>query len=194
MEDTQQTSSDLQQNFGLTLAEFTDMVEELRSGNDAIFKRIFLVHFSDCTHFLESKLKADPVDAYDAAIDTLLEFCKRLKRGKIQYGNLRYLFTQMARQALYRIRKKHNPVTDLDEASDVQSVDERPDDDTLEVLALAWKKLGEQCQRLLRGFYYDNTSLGDLAKTLEKSEVATRKQKQRCMQKLQTYFKALDGN
>ncbi len=194
MEDTKQVSSDLQQNFGLTLPQFKEMVAELRQGDDAIFKRIFLLHFSDCTHFLESKLNADPVDAYDAAIDTLLEFCKRLKKGKIQYGNLRYLFTQMARQALYRIRKKHTPLSNLDEAQDVQISDERPDDDTLEVLSVAWEQLGELCQRLLRGFYYDNTPLGDLAKVIDKSEVATRKQKQRCMQKLQTYFKALDGN
>ncbi len=178
-------------NFGLSLADFEQVVEELRRGDDQFFQQVILVHFKDCTSYLERNLKASAVEAYDASIDALVIFCKKLRQGKIQYGNLRFLFTQMAIQALSRIRKKKENLVDLEEAAEPEVELDGPDADTLQVLDLAWDQLGDLCQQLLKGFYYDETPLSHLAELLGKSEVATRKQKQRCMQKLQGYFKTL---
>lgn len=179
-------------NFGLSRMAFQELLAALKAGQDDLYQQIFLAHFGDCMNYLKRQYNASHRDAYDASMDALVAFCERLKRGRIQYGNLRFLFTQMAGQYYLKIRKSEEMTTELTDEWDVADLTEP--DISAEVLAAfdqAWPRLGKNCQQLLKSFFYDRTKLKDIARQQNKSEAALRKQKQRCMSKLQTIFQSL---
>lgn len=179
-------------NFGLSRTAFHQLLEALRSGDDDLYQQVFLAHFEDCLSFLQLQYKASHQDAYDASMDSLVAFCDLLKKGRIQYGNLRFLFTQMAGQIYYRKRKEDSRFLEL--TSDEDMADEPDEDlpsDALDTFNQAWPRLGKDCQQLLKSFFYDQKKLKDIATQLEKNETAIRKQKQRCMTKLQEIFQGL---
>lgn len=176
-------------NFGLSELAFDQMVEALKAGNNAFYERTFLAHFGDCCNYLKQRYKASQEDAYDATMETILVFCNRLKAGKVKYGNIRFLFTQMAGQTYIGWQKKENKTTTLDGIDLPEDLPERMDEDTRRKLAMAWSKLGKPCQQLLKEFYYEDLPSKKIAEKLNRSDAAVRKQKQRCIEKLRTIFK-----
>lgn len=177
-------------NFGLSKQAFEQMLEELQAGNRQLFETVFLAHFTDCRRFLEHRYQASPEDAYDASMEAMLLFCKRLKAGKISYGNLRFLFTQMAGQVYLKWVKKQLPQESID-GMDIGIAPEGIDQASIAILNNAWDKLCGDCQQLLKNFYYENTPLKNIALQKNKTAAAIRKQKQRCVEKLQALFAQL---
>ena len=177
----------MKKNFGLTKTQFDELVNQLQSGINTIFERVFLSHFQDCRIYLVRQLNAPTEVAYDVTMDALLEFMKRLKEGKITYGNLRFLFTKMASQIYLKRIKKESHITQIDEIDlPIEMIEVEPSD--LAILEQCWDQLQERCQKILKAFYYDNIQLKELADKLEKSPTALRKQKQRCMEHLKELF------
>lgn len=178
----------MSKNFGLTESSFQQMTEALRHGDRSIFEQTFLTHFGDCMQYLKSTYRASHEDAYDATMDAMLEFCKRLESGKISFGNLRFLFTRMAGQIYFRQQKKQWPSEELDQDIPV------PEENTyskeeLMILEKVVDELCTDCKEIIKAFYYHDISLKDLAERYQKSSAALRKQKQRCVEKLRTLFK-----
>ncbi|MEO1514041.1 MAG: sigma-70 family RNA polymerase sigma factor [Bacteroidota bacterium] len=174
-------------NFGLSEAAFNDMLRQLQQGDKSLFEKIFLSHFQDCRNFLKYRYKASDEDAYDASMEAMLTFCKRLKEGKIAYGNLRFLFTRMAGQIYLKWIKKQLPQESI-EGLEIPEKPEELDRESMAILNIAWSKLCQDCSGLLKAFYYEGIPLKDIASLRGKSASAIRKQKQRCMEKLQTLF------
>lgn len=176
-------------NFGLSKEEFDRMLSDLKSGSDELYQRVFLAHFKDCVTYLKQNCGAGHEDAYDASMDSLLLFCERLKKGQIKYGNLRFLFTQMARQEYLRGRKKQNQTASLpEEIIPEMRADNQIPKEAQQAFDQAWQKLGQECKKLLQAFYYNSVKLKELAFESSISESAMRKQKQRCIIKLQSVF------
>lgn len=174
----------LDKNFGLTATEFEQMVEQLHAGNDEIYRQVFLTHFNYCMSYLKKQFNVSHEDAYDATMDAMLEFCHRIRAGKVKYGNLRYLFTRISGQCLSREKRERTagreeePFAEMTEQVDVNT-------EALEGFSAVWNRFGEPCKTLLYRFYYDRTSLKSISIELNRSEAAIRKQKQRCLEKLQ---------
>jgi len=181
------TSTAMNKNFGLTEAEFNRLLLELEKGDETLFEQVFLTHFEDCCKYLMNMYNASSEDAYDASMSTMLEFCRRLKSGRIAYGNLRFLFTRMAGQVYLKWIKKQNKLIGL-ENIDLQEAPEEIDDEAYATLNKAWDGLLKDCQTLLEAFYYSGATLEHIAAGLNRSAVAVRKQKQRCMDKLRELF------
>ncbi len=177
----------MEKNFGLTEQSFEELLQSLREGEDTLYEQLFLSHFEDCMHFLQRQYRASYEDAYDATMETMLEFMKRLQAGKVTYGNLRFLFTQMAGQVYLKWIKKERNKTSL-EGIDLGEAPETFDEETMQLLHRAWEGLCDNCQKLLKQFYYDGVALKAIANSLEKSPAALRKQKQRCVEKLRGLF------
>jgi RNA polymerase sigma factor (sigma-70 family) len=177
----------MDQNFGLTEKEFDEMTAALQAGDERIFELVFLKHFASCRDYLIKNFRATPEDAYDATMDTLLEFHRRLLSGKVQYGNLRYLFTKMGTQIYMKGQQKTNNLTDELQV-DIHAATEEYDGELDQTLDKAWEKLGEGCRQILKAFYYNNTNLNVLAGELGKDPAAVRKQKQRCVEQLRSFF------
>ncbi len=177
----------MDKNFGLTEVNFNVLLEELNNGNDALFEKVFLTHFQACQIYLIRNYNASKEDAYDATMNTLLEFHDRLKGGKVKYGNLRFLFTRMACQVYIKWIKKEKVKESIIDFN-LQDAPNELDEESFKILDKAWENLGEQCKNLLKGFYYKDISLNHIAESMQKSHAATRKQKQRCVQKLRSLF------
>ena len=174
------------QNFGLDEKEFTTMLQQMQQGEETLFEQVFLAQFDDCVKYLMYRYKINYALAYDVSMDALLKFRKRLLAGKITYGNMRFLFTRMASQFLADDRKTYTIL--LDEEREESDEEEGIDDDVLDALDKAWNDLGEGCRKILDHIYYKKITLKRIANDMKKSEVALRKQKQRCLEKLRSYF------
>lgn len=177
----------MKKNFGLSEAEFNQMVRALQNGDETIFEKVFLSHFKDCMSYLKNHAGASHEDAYDATMDAMLDFCGRLKANKIQYGNLRFLFTRMAKQMHFKRKKKMVAWEDI-EGIDLIGEAPRIDPEMLAVLQKVWPQLCDSCSKLLKAFYYGSATLKEFAETQGKTAGAIRKQKQRCLEKLRTLF------
>ncbi|MCG8326954.1 MAG: hypothetical protein MI974_04670 [Chitinophagales bacterium] len=179
-------------NFGLTAEEFDRLVNQLRRGNEDLFQAIFLAHFEDCMKYLSQRYGLQHEKAYDITMDALLLFRKRLLENKIHYGNIRFLFTQMASQLYLKELKRPSAKAEVSELQDLLYEEtEYFDDEILSILNKAWDKLCDDCRGLLKRFYYHKSSLKEIAQEQQKNAAALRKQKQRCVEKLRQHFNQL---
>lgn len=180
------------QNFGLTYAAFNNMLHALQKGNETLFEHVFIKHFNDCRGYLIRECTANTEDAYDITIDTIIQFRKRLIEGKIEYGNLRYYFTKMAKDSLLKLFEKNKrlPVKELllAEADREEENTQDFDEEQLQSLSLAWTKLNAECQELLRNNVYEGIKLRQIALSSNENEANIRKRKERCMDKLKSLF------
>ncbi len=179
---------EIDKNFGLTEEEFDVLLRALQNGDQRLYEQTFLNHFQPCMQYLQRAYGASHSDAYDATMDTLLVFCKRLRAGKITYGNLRFLFTRIAGQVYFRSKKKQGPLLDTEELPEITEVIDTVDPDALNILNKAWQELCDGCRALLKAFYYENINLNEYASAQGRTHAAVRKQKQRCVKKLSLLF------
>jgi len=178
-------------NFGITESDFLKMTKELQNGNEEIFEHIFLSHFEKCMKYLKQSCTITHEEAYDACMETLIEFRKGLINDKYTYGNLNYLFTKMATQRFFKNCKKKINYVQIDKMKDMLEDPITMDADELVVLDRAWSKLGENCKTLLKKFYYDNQKLKEMAEKESRKPASLRKQKERCMNALRINFQSI---
>lgn len=168
-------------NFGLTEIQFATMIEELIQGHETLFEKAFLNHFDRSMKYLINKNGANKEVAYDITMNTLLEFRKRLLQGKVKYGNLNFLFTQMCSQ---RYKREMSKKIDNETYQQVNADDPTFDEEMYELLDKTIQKLGADCQSLIKDVYYNKISYKDLESKYSKAITALRKQKERCITKL----------
>lgn len=176
----------MDKNFGLSPDDFDRLAHDLKKNETDFFEAVFLKHFKECMIFLQKQNEASADDAYDATMDALIQFRRLMVEGKLRYGNLRYLFTKMASQ-IYLKNKKKFQMREID-ASDMEPVEFGADDDqeNIALLNAAWAELGPGCQELLKLHYYGQMKLTEIAAYKEKTPVAIRKQKERCIERLRS--------
>jgi len=155
-------------NFGLTETQFSQMITDLVNKSEKLFEQAFMNHFERSMSYLINKNGAERETAYDVTMNTLLEFRKRLIQGKVKYGNLNFLFTQMCTQRYKRDNESH----------------ETFDEETFALLDRTLSKLGEECQALIQDVYYNKLSYKLMEAKYSKASSALRKQKERCITKL----------
>ena len=179
-------------NFGLTKKEFNHLLHTLSLGSNELFKKIFLAQSESCIKHLQIKYNANYDLAYDTMIDTMIDFRRRMIDKKVEYGNLRYLFLQMASQDYLRAIKKEKKYTTLEaKVSDYDEIERtKYGEDQISILSKAWQKLSTECQELLRLNYYGALKLKEIAEMNNDRYDTLRKKKQRCKQALINFFNA----
>ncbi|QMU64101.1 MAG: hypothetical protein GKR88_07225 [Flavobacteriaceae bacterium] len=174
-------------NFGLTQLEFEIMLEDMKMGNETLFEKIFLSQFEETITYLMHRYKVHYAQAYDVTMDTLLQFRIRLLGGKITYGNMRFLFTQMASQVLLDTFKTKE--TSLENINHILTENKMESNELLlDYLNKVWDMLSEKCQQLLKNYYYNKIPLNKIAIMSRESDQTLRKRKQRCLETLRTSF------
>lgn len=173
-------------NFGISQNEFNQMVADLKRGNYELFKNVFLSHFHLCIDFLQKHKQASFDDAYDATMDTLLQFRKLLVEEKLKYGNLAYLFTKMAGQIFVRNKKQCN----VEEIQGLEIPEYSPPLNLtdMKLFNKSWDQLDINCQELLKLHFYGNLKLKEIAEEKKVPAATIRKQKERCLAKLKDEF------
>ena len=176
----------MSKNFDLTEEKFEDLVRRLKQGDNSLLEQVFLIHFDSCIRYVQKKFSCVYDEAYDVSMEALLLFRQKLVDEKIKYGNLHFLFTQMAIQIM--IKKNAKKRRELDHEAIILSrgteYDSEPDEESYRQLQKSWNELGLACQDLLRKIYYGKMRLNQIAKDEQKTDAAIRKQKQRCIGKL----------
>ncbi|MBK8111208.1 MAG: sigma-70 family RNA polymerase sigma factor [Saprospiraceae bacterium] len=112
----------------------------------------------------------------------------------MSYGNLRFLFLQMASQHYIRQQTAKSKVVSADQFDEAEEEEVTISDDQLAMLGHAWKDLGEVCKDLLKMNFYDGLKLNEIAKKMDKTDVAVRKQKERCLEQLKNTYLTYKGN
>ncbi len=186
----------VQDNFGLTKTEFEAYVERLRNGDESLFTKIFGAHFYDSVAYLQRKFKTNHDIAYDTCMTTMLEFRKKILDNKIHYGNLRYLYTRMAmNNYIDDIKLSNKRQLAIDVFSDhfgIESIDKQQFFDLLES---AVEQQDVKAKSFIHEMFYNNKSIGKMAKESDVSNVTMRKRKQRIIDKLRsTFFELLKSD
>lgn len=186
----QAQTTQLNQNFGLTEDEFIELVKRLRAGDETLFEHIFRKHFDSCRKFLIFEKGVPNEDAYDLTIDTILEFRDLLIAGKVNYGNMRYLFTRIAYTTWLKQNGRKMPTTELDDLplsiADENSLDW--DEDSHAALSKAWNILENKCQDALRLRYYEGLQIQQIAELRDAKPNSVTQESKRCMAALKQIF------
>lgn len=172
-------------NFGLNQEQFDHLLNALKNDDSTLFEQVFLQQFESSMKYLQFKYGATHNEAYDANMDTMLEFRARLIDGKVYYGNLRFLYTRMAAQQLLRLRKTYTSRDVIE--SDIPE-EENFDEEDISKLEKAWDMLGEDCRSILKLNFYNNLKLSEIAEIKNIKAPAIRKKKSRCLTKLLDLF------
>ena len=175
-----------EKNFGLLEDEFINLTVELKNGNELLFKKIFLKQFEPALFRLMSKYRIPREKAYDMVMDTMIHFRKLLLADKIHYGNLNYLFHQIASQTYLKQIEKNKRIQSVGNFNEAALQSKSTDSEILEKLSIAWKKLGTDCQVILKHYFYDELKLYQIAEILNRKPEAIRKQKTRCVHRLRS--------
>ena len=184
------TIDNIEKNFGLTKTEFKEAVNQLKLGDEYLIEKVYLAHIEKCVAIISKQTNCSKDLAYDCTIDALLEIRNDLTNGKIRYGNLQSYFTTRAISKYYKKEQK-NKIVLIQLPETVEFYDEKDDRDDLienefkEFVRAAMKKLCGDCAYLLRQFYFEETRMMEIAKQMNKSHEAVRKQATRCREKLQ---------
>ena len=176
----------MSKNFGLSEASFQKMQRDMKQGDRNLFEKVFLANFEDCIQFLIRKYRIQRGDAYDVSMDTMLVFYHKLMDDKLYYGNLRFLFLQMASQLYLKKVQGTHPISYQDEIK--HELTDLPLEDVssehLGYLEKALTQLCDNCRKLVNAVFYEGLNLKSYAEIQGKKPEAIRKQKQRCMEKL----------
>ena len=181
-------------NMGLSRAEFKDLVEQLKNGNEALIEKVYLVHFKRTTSFLRNRTSCTVEQAHEATLEALIEIRKELIGDRIFYGNLGYYFTKRAKNKLYKIHQKEKdtttPIEGMDFKDPVNFEDTIYSKQIQHSVAEALDKMCPDCQQILRLFYYEELGFKEIAKMMNKKHDAVRQEARRCRDKLRKHLGA----
>ena len=180
----------LKKNFDIDKNQFDKLVEELQSGSDEMFNKLFKDVFIITYESIKNKLNISEPDAKEATINAFFNFYNKLKDGKITYNNLKYLLDTMAKQEyfiFFNTDKKEKSFPLIDELNfliEEEEIDHVAKDEEFNKLEEAVKKLDTNCKKLLDKIYTKGIKTGKIAKSLKISKETFRKRKERCLKKL----------
>ncbi len=182
------TEDNIQRNFGLTKTEFQSAIIRLKNGDEYLIEKVYLAHLEKCMAIIAKQTHCGKEMAYDCTIDALLEIRIDLMKGRIRYGNLQSYFTTRAINKYYKKQQKKKiqlvQFPDAVEFYDEEDSEELIEREFREIVRDAVKKLCDDCSYLLRQFYFEEIKMLDIAKQMNKSHQAVRKQASRCREKL----------
>ncbi|MEM9547475.1 MAG: hypothetical protein AAGA77_15960 [Bacteroidota bacterium] len=179
----------IQDNFGLTKTEFNVYVQRLSLGDESLFTKVFRTHFHDSVAYLRLKFKISQEKAYDVCMDTMLDFRRKLVEGKIQYGNLRYLFTRMAlNNYIDGIRK----IQKTEKAIEIFMSDNNcdyPDKQLFfDIIDQTLEAQDGDSKKIIEDLFYIGKHVNQLADESGVSNATMRKRKQRVIDKMKNTF------
>lgn len=169
------------QNFSITADEY----RRLQQSERRLQTRVFDKHAQDFVKIAMKQFGLSVEDAEEVVSSAFAKmFYKIEKQGLVQDNLEGYVFTIIKHKSFEITEKKQKNIlktTDsLPETADVEDVN----DDTLHLINAAFNRLGERCQKLLSGFYWEDKDHKEIASAFGITEEASRQRKRECMKKL----------
>ena len=176
-------------NFGLTKHEFDQFVVKVKEGDESLFIQVFNVHFKSSVRYIQNKFNIPEETAYDICMDTMIEFRSKLKSGKINYGNIRFLYTKMAVHKYLDDLKRKNQINE----AIVIFIGNRKsfnftDSEFLMILNRSIERLEYSQRHMIKEIYYSGKDIDQILSENQITYSTFRKRKQRSLDKLKTTF------
>jgi DNA-directed RNA polymerase specialized sigma24 family protein len=176
-------------NFGLTKHEFDHFVAKVKEGDESLFIQVFNVHFKSSVRYIQNKFNIPEEAAYDICMDTMIEFRSKLKSGKINYGNIRFLYTKMAVHKYLDDLKRKNQIN---EAIVIFIGDRKKinftDSEFLMILNRSIERLEFAQRHMIKEIFYSGKEVDQILAENQITYSTFRKRKQRSLDKLKTTF------
>lgn len=176
-------------NFGLTKNEFDQFVEKVRGGDESMFVRVFNIHFKASVRYIQNKFGISEELAYDTCMDTMIEFRSKLKAGKINYGNIRFLYTKMAVHRYLDDLKRKNQIKEAIRIfTGANSQYNLKDVEFFGLLNAAIDQLEDRQRHMIKEIFYSGKDIQQILQENEITYATFRKRKQRSLKKLKITF------
>lgn len=166
-----------------------DQLEGLKSMNSQVIEQIYREGFVMCkSYILKNRGTAD--QARDIFQEAMYVLFKNLKRADFEMKSKpsTYLYSVSRNLWLKKIRDS-KPTSEMDQEqieehveSNVAHVNEI--EQKYEAISQSLTSIGDECRKIIKGYYYEQTDLRDLAKQLGYTYQFIRVKKVRCMKKL----------
>ena len=172
------------------MSETSDTIARIKSGDEETLKEIYLANKKPFFLFAAryQLTNDDLLDTYQDAIIALYENAKKGKIDDLKSNIATYLYAIGKFMIFKRFRNKKDEIA-LDEIEisefDWEEFEDDHQETQLTLLRSAINKLGEQCQNVLRLFYFEEKKLDEIQTILNYSNKDVLKaQKSRCLKHL----------
>lgn len=169
------------------MSEASDTIAKLKIGDERILMEIYLANKTPFFLFAARYQLAndDVLDTYQDAIIALYENAKKGKIDDLKSSLQTYLFAIGKFMIFKKLKAQKELIAIDDNISDNFEWIEIEENNQVNLLTTAIKKLGEQCQNVLRLFYYEEKKLDEIQSILNYSNKDVLKaQKSRCLKQL----------
>ena len=193
---------------------YTQIAEQLVSGNNSFLKQVFIEHSSYCVNYLMKKYRWAKEDAEDLLMDAIIVLREQILKGKFKGNNIRGFLVTVARnkylnwkkkkyttipfqidQVEYYINKQNqvynedfNPLLKLEESNRLKTEEEKQ----VNAFLKAWETLSPKCKKLLNDVHLEGLKLKDLQIKLGYGSYPSIKStKSRCFRELKAKAKSL---
>ncbi|MGF1924866.1 MAG: RNA polymerase sigma factor [Bacteroidia bacterium] len=172
------------------MSETSDTIARLKSGDEDALKEVYLANKNPFFLFAAryNLSKEDLLDVYQDAIIALYENAKKGKVDDLKSSIATYLFA-IGKFMIFKRFKTKKDTLSLDEVDisqiDWEEMEGNGEESQLTLLRSAITKLGEQCQNVLRLFYFEEKKLDEIQFILNySSKDVLKAQKSRCLKQL----------
>jgi RNA polymerase sigma factor (sigma-70 family) len=172
------------QNFNLNAEEY----KRLRQGDQRLQTKVFDKYAPKYVAIAKNQYGITVEDAEEIVSGAFAKLFYKVLLGEVELSNLQgYVFTIVKHKCFERTEQlKRNIVETRENVPEtLENVSENDiDSDLMQSLNAAFSRLGERCQKLLSGFYWEEKDHKDIAAEWGISEEASRQRKRECMKKL----------
>lgn len=166
-------------------------IEQLKSGDKKALDTIYLSYRNEFISFA-NKFSLHKDDALDIYQDSIIVFYENVRSGKLKdlTSTVKTYLFSIGKYKIYNTlneRKKIVDQTDFEASSNFEDdslFTDIPEEQT-QKLQESFEKLGKKCREVLRLFYYEGQSIGEIQNILHyTSKDVVKSQKSRCIKQL----------
>jgi RNA polymerase sigma factor (sigma-70 family) len=172
-----------------------NLIEQLKSGDEKTIRKIYEENKNGFLLFASRYAldKEELIDIYQDAVIALIENAKKGKIDELKSSLTTYLFGIGKFMIFQRLKKKNKTMpSDELENFEFEYDDYSEDEINIQLISLrqSLKKLGEQCQKVLTLFYYEEKKLDEIQALLGyTNKDVLKSQKSRCLKQLKDLTK-----
>jgi RNA polymerase sigma factor (sigma-70 family) len=175
------------QNFNLSIDEF----KRLRQGDQRLQTKVFDKYAPQYLAIAKTKYAIGIEDAEEIVSSAFAKLFYKVLMGAVELDNLQgYVYTIVKHKCFERTAQLKLSIVEIQEKiPEIPEILENESEndintDIMQSLNAAFMRLGERCQKLLSGFYWEEKGHKDIAAEWGISEEASRQRKRECMKKL----------
>ena len=176
------------QNFRLSDAEY----HRLQQGDQRLQTKVFDKYAPPFVGLSVKKFGLPVEDAEEIVSSAFAKLFCKIAVGAVQPDNLEgYVYTIIRHKCFEKTEEKQRNILETtDFIPDIieKDSDNEPDNDLMQTLNTAFNRLGEKCQKLLGGFYWDDKDHKEIAVEFGITEEASRQRKRECMKRLRLFL------